>query len=457
MNEKNFCRDKSYQGDFNVICYKSGKLLPMQPTKLLVTVCSFLLLVECGPAFGGTLPDTAYDRVYAGNIKSVLLYKDGWELSYPMMMMGAGEKLVLSFDELNRNLSEFTYAIRHCNANWTLDDLEEYEFMDTPGNKRITDRLNSFSTYVPYVHYELKFPNDEWDFHKSGNYIIYVYEDGRKEPVISKRFMVNENLTGIKVTLKRPSAGEVTANAQSLDITLDTRGTDDQNFNAEPVLNVMQNGNWNSLELAVPSIISGGTSTEFLLDGKYAFAGTNEFRNFDIKNVKYLSPNLQYVTYLNNVFNVGLHPDKPRTFKDYFFDNDLDGKYLIKVQDGNNSNTDADYVNVFFTLPWAEPVIDGKIYVTGALGNWRQDTTTQMTYNYKSRSYELTMLLKQGYYNYMYAMVKKGKAADFSFIEGSHYETENDYLIMVYYHDSQKEYDHLTGLQLFNTIAANAK
>ena len=41
---------------------------------------------------------------------------------------------------------------------------------------------------------------------------------------------------------------------------------------------------------------------------------------------------------------------------------------------------------------------------------------------------------------------------DFSMFEGSHYETENDYLVFVYYHDFRKRYETLVGFKLFNTV-----
>jgi hypothetical protein len=75
-----------------------------------------------------------------------------------------------------------------------------------------------------------------------------------------------------------------------------------------------------------------------------------------------------------------------------------------------------------------------------------------MKYNSKTGAYELTLQLKQGYYNYLYAFVKKGsQVADFSTIEGNHYETENDYLILAYQKDA-RGYDRLTGFRVFNTL-----
>jgi hypothetical protein len=76
-----------------------------------------------------------------------------------------------------------------------------------------------------------------------------------------------------------------------------------------------------------------------------------------------------------------------------------------------------------------------------------------MTYNQDRKQYECTMLLKQGWYNYEYAFsgegVNTGTATKF---EGSHYETENDYLAIVYYRNPRGRYDRVLGTGTINTL-----
>jgi len=62
-------------------------------------------------------------------------------------------------------------------------------------------------------------------------------------------------------------------------------------------------------------------------------------------------------------------------------------------------------------------------------------------------------LLKQGYYNYEYAFIRDGSCdGTASIFEGSHYETENDYLILMYYRNPQERYDRLIGMSLANSV-----
>jgi len=67
-----------------------------------------------------------------------------------------------------------------------------------------------------------------------------------------------------------------------------------------------------------------------------------------------------------------------------------------------------------------------------------------MKYNYNIGLYETAIYLKQGYYNYQYVLLKnKNNTADESYIEGSYYETQNQYCIYVYYREPGTLYDKL--------------
>ena len=69
------------------------------------------------------------------------------------------------------------------------------------------------------------------------------------------------------------------------------------------------------------------------------------------------------------------------------------------------------------------------MYVSGGLNNWAFDKNNQMIFNPEKEQYECTMLLKQGWYNYEYVWLKKDSPdGTASLFEGSHYETENDYI-----------------------------
>ena len=76
-----------------------------------------------------------------------------------------------------------------------------------------------------------------------------------------------------------------------------------------------------------------------------------------------------------------------------------------------------------------------------------------MHYNKNLSQYETTLYVKQGYYNYEYVYLKDNeKSGDESYIEGTHYETENDYVIYVYHKPMSSNYDQLIGMKRFNSL-----
>ncbi len=58
-------------------------------------------------------------------------------------------------------------------------------------------------------------------------------------------------------------------------------------------------------------------------------------------------------------YHATLFPSEPRT-KNYSYDEDQNGRYLIRYDDATDNNIEADYFFVHFSLPWEDPFIDGK-------------------------------------------------------------------------------------------------
>jgi len=169
--------------------------------------------------------------------------------------------------------------------------------------------------------------------------------------------------------------------------------------------------------------------------------------------LKALNQNVRRIDFLPPQYHVFLSPSESREFKPYFYWQDFNGKYFIASQEGRDPATDADYVNVYFTLQSEEMAAGGDIYVSGALSNWNFGKENRMLYNSDRRQYECTMLLKQGWYNYEYVFLRDGLSSDVSSkYEGSHYETENDYTAIVYYRNPRERYDRILGTGTINTL-----
>ena len=87
-----------------------------------------------------------------------------------------------------------------------------------------------------------------------------------------------------------------------------------------------------------------------------------------------------------------------------------------------------------------------EVYLFGQLSNWDFSPAYRMHYNEEEGCYDKTLLVKQGYYNYLYFVDEKSAESPSPLlIEGSHFETRNNYQLFFYSRDIGSRYDQLSG------------
>lgn len=414
------------------------------------------------PAIADTAVDDYYsdksiryeDYVYLSSIKTVQLHDESFELSQPILNLGSEEKLKLSFDDLDADLKNFSYTIIHCNSGWEPSGLMPAEYIDGFQDNSINEYRYSFNTLQKYTHYNAVFPNNSMRITKSGNYILKVYLDGNPENIaITRRFMVYQNKIMIESKVSAASIMSDRNFKQEIDFTINHTGYSITNPYTDLNVVITQNNRWDNAKTTLKPLFVKDAELVYDFDEDNVFTAGNEFRYFDIKSIRYHSERIADVKIDSAGNTVNLVADEKRTFKRYSTYSDINGKYLIKVQEGNSSEVEADYCFVHFFLQYDAVITDGNLYVFGAFNAWKYNQENLMHYNNKRFGYECTLYLKQGYYNYEYAFLKDGStAADNTLIEGMHFETENDYTIYVYHRRQGTFYDQLIGVKRINSM-----
>jgi hypothetical protein len=390
------------------------------------------------------------DTVYTDNIKTVLCYKDGWGLSQPVIELNKGEQILFSFDDINGKTKDYWYTLIHCDAEWHETPMSPNEYLEGLTNNQITEYSFAVNTYYQYIHYNLLIPNENVKPIVSGNYIIKVFQDNNPEKVIlTKRFMVVESIVSVNGKIKQPKSSEYIKTKQEISFSL-TFPSNEKPDPSEIYVVVIQNGRRDNMLIDPKPIFVEGNKMKYEDESKFLFDGGNEYRFVDAKDLKYKAINVKQINFDGNYYNFILSPDEPRARKPFFFDEDINGKYII---DYSKTKTDPDYVYVHFSLSVWEPYHDGNLYVLGALSDWKCNANNLMAYNSATNHYELTMQLKQGYYNYLYAFIPDStKKIDVTEIEGNYYETENDYTILVYQRKFASKYNRLIGVSTINSL-----
>lgn len=420
-------------------------------------ICLLLSLSFVTLSYGkNNNPDCFTNRIFDERVKTFQLHREGWDHSDPVIRMESEEKILLQFDLLGDYNETFYYTFYHCDKDWNRSDIFSNEYLEGFPDNPIEDCRPSFNTTVAYYHYSLSFPNDRINFLLSGNYIIYVYPDGDPDnPIITGRFVITEGAAAIEIKTFRPQIPQLSNTGQQVEFTVNTAGISLTDPARNIYCTIIQNGRWHNAKYNLKPDFIGNNQLRFnAISENYVFNGGNEFRYFDIRSIRYKSEFIREINYVTPYYNIYLAPSENRENKPYFYWQDFNGRYYIATNEGRNPETDADYVYVYFTLPSSWLIADGNMYVSGGFNNWEFNANNIMIYNPLKKQYECTILLKQGWYNYEYVFLKEGSTGGIATLfESNHYDTENDYTVIVYYRNPYERYDRVIGTATVNTTS----
>ncbi len=392
------------------------------------------------------------EAVLDHNIKSIQLYREGWISSYPVLTVREEIPLILEFDELSEDLSYFRYTIYHCDADWRRSEMTEQEYLDGYSENPINDFEGSFNTYMSYYHYRVSLPNEDIRFRISGNYLLVVFrENDPSQVVFSRRFLVSEASVTVNARAHRPILSEYRNDCQEVDVTVQYAGYNIDDPYGETTLSIYQNGIWDNGITGLKPQFTNPNELVYDYQKENIFKAGNEYRMFITRNTQVREYHIADIDY-SEYFHFTLKPDEPNRAHLYFDREDLNGRFYIEAANARQPELEADYVFVHFTLKMPFPYATGEVYIAGAATDWQFSGQNRMTYDYDRSAYTATLLLKQGVYNYRYIYLPgEQEIFDISEIEGSHYETGNEYLVLFYHRQRADRYDRLVGHQVVHS------
>ncbi len=391
------------------------------------------------------------DSIYSSRIKTVQLYNQDKEGSLPVIQLGSGEKLVLAFDDLSGQTSNFYYTLEHCDALWNSSRLTPAEYLQNFTEDQIINYKYSTGTYQKYVHYELIFPNANIVPKYAGNYILKVYQDADPQKVVLTRrlYVLNPRVTATASVVPSNNP-QLRQTNQKLNFTIDYGNLRVQNPATDMRVLVMQNYRPDVTLLNTKATYIRGTQLVFNDVNINDFAGLNEFRYFDMRTLKAGAHGISQI--IRDTANVVLlNRDANRDGQPYEFQFDNNGNFFILNQDGNDKRVDADYAWVNFSLRADQFTIAGKVYVAGQFNNYKADAGSALNYDSASGLFTGALLLKQGVYDYQYIYADATGRRNAAAIEGSHYETGNDYQLFIYYRPPGARWEELAGFYQLST------
>lgn len=385
----------------------------------------------------------SYQVIYAQNIKTIQL-RPKHNVQQFSAIVRLGQVLELSFDDLDADNKEYQYKIEHMTHDWKPSNLTSNQYIDGFDENEIINITNSFNTLQPYTHYSVNIPNQNTTITKSGNYLISVLNDNY-EVVFTRRCVFYEDITTVGVAVFRSRDTKSNNQKQTVQFTINHQNLIINNPSQEINISLFQNHNWNT---AINNLQPQFIKPQQLVYNhilKTNFWGGNEFLNFDSKHLRNTSLNIAK-TERKELYHSYLYTDEQRVNKIYTYAPDINGQFVVRTLEANNSKTEADYSIVHFSLDAFEPFENKEVFIYGAFNNYQLTDENKLKYDPVNELYEASIKFKQGFYNYNYATLNNDKIVNLNEIDGSFYQTENEYTVIVYYKPFGEIYDRVIGV-----------
>lgn len=417
-----------------------------------------LLLLVLGFVLGASAQDFDFpcgNLNYKPEVQTVLLFADDNPLSDPIIplddMLG---RLTLSFDIIDGQGEVLNYTFIHCSHDWHPTDIQRIQYASGFESDRLDNYNFSRNTLIEYANYQLKFPNEDMMPLVSGNYLLIVYGDDLNDLYFTRRFMIVDEKAHIGVTVPRyPDDLALTDTHQQLNIKVSLNDYLSGTLQQYSFLTIRQNGRWDNAAEGLKPTYVYPDYISFEHHPQTVFEATNQYRRFNTSNFYFQSENLAHIRQTDVSFEIDIATCESRARKAYATYEDIHGEKFVYVENENLDNfTEADYCRVNFFYKSETPMDGNDLYLLGALNDWRFDVNNKMEYNYQLRGYTCSMMLKQGYYNFMFATVnRKTGEVRTDLTAGNHWETNNLYKLYFYYYNATKGYDELIGYTTVNS------
>lgn len=380
------------------------------------------------------------------HIKSIVLNGPTGD-QFPVVQLG--EPIYLEFDDLTASEQDYYYKIVHCDYDWTPSQLLKSQYLKGVDNQRIIDYENSYTTLQPFSNYRLTIPNDNVSLKVSGNYVLEIYNNSY-ELQFSRRFVVYKDLVKVAAQVKRSRDFNYLDEKQVVQFTINAGNFQLVNPKKEVKVAIIQNYYWPTARYNVPPQFTLGTELIYKYDTETSFFGGNEYFNFDTKDLRAPSAAIARID-VTDLYNHYLYSNDYRYKEPYTYFPDINGDYVVRTLQGEDSSREAEYTNVHFSLPYDELLNLDEVYIFGKYNNYALTDENKMYYDEEDGMMKAKIPLKQGFYNYKYVIKREDGTIDLNAIPGNFHFTENNYTILVYYRNFGEVYDSIIGVGTANS------
>ncbi|WP_245893444.1 type IX secretion system plug protein [Polaribacter butkevichii] len=381
-------------------------------------------------------------NLFSQNIKSIQLrplQENNFAAIVPL-----GTVLELSFDDLEADSKDYQYKIEHMTHDWQSSRLSSSQYIDGFDQNTIIDVTNSFNTLQSYSHYTVQIPNINTVITKSGNYLLSVL-NSYDELIFTRRFVLYENATTVGVSVERSRNTKTLNTQQTVQFSVNHPNITINNPNQEINVVILKNNNWNEKITNIQPTFFKPNQLLYTYTNKTNFWGGNEYFYFDNKFIRNSSLNVVKVV-KEDIYHHYLYPFTYNQNREYKYNPDINGQFVVRTLEADDSKTEADYALMHFSILVDEPFADKDLFVYGAFNDFSITQENKMQYHSKEKMYTGEILLKQGFYNYTFATLDTNGHLNTNDVNGTFYQTENEYTVIIYYKPFGSFYERVIGI-----------
>ena len=402
------------------------------------------------------VPESRFEnknQTYEDDIHSMSLTRMGNTSTLPYIRLRGNERLTLRFDDFSNRQDDINYRIVHCESNWETSNIPFRYYARGIEEGFLLNYQYSRTLNQSFVSYSLEIPNDDIQLTQSGNYVIYIYRNGKiNKPILSHRFYVTEDQVEIEMDIHRAFDPMYRDKKQELDFSISHEKYPIINPDQSLKVVLLQNQRWDNAITDLKPLFIEGSKLTYNYDGENTFWAGNEYRYFDIRNTNIRSENVDgFVKRIDttHIFLDKAEPKKSHNAMDG--PNNLYGGYQIGSSMGfDNTFTDTDYAQVYFYINAEYENPNGKYYAFGGFTNFEHNEKYRYTYNEEKKRYELQVYLKQGLYNWHHHFVRNGNhVGELKQMEGNYAITNNQYTLLVYHRPFGQDFDRLIKVAVY--------
>jgi hypothetical protein len=378
------------------------------------------------------------------SFKSMEFFRKGFRGSPPILRLDSNDRLILRFDELSTINGQFIVRFSHRNRNWEPSNVPENWLFDGISELTLQSGTMNTESRPNYFSYELEFPNRQFRFLSSGNFMLHIHDFESNVELFSLPFFVTENEGDFEIRSETIFNSGRSGEAGHQLFGTYFYPTFVEFPNIDLSTQFVQNRFWSTTKQPEQVNFVNQGEMSVRLTRPQLFPAYLSFNRLDVRQLSLQNPDIFD-------YNPGFTPERITLQTDYF---NFISEEASSAQNGFGTplnSPSARFIEATFRFEDSGSLSNtDEVFLIGDFNQWTLSPAFRLRTNQTTRLREVTALIKQGTYSYKY-VTRDGDEIDLFFLNEGVSAQPQEYSGFIYYRDPQYQYDRLLNVKVIST------